>query len=382
MEERSFRYEVVDDPGDFPGLETEWDRLSEKLAGHITVFASYLWYQTWWQFYGADAKLHLFTMWQADNLLGIAPLMWKKSSLHGLPVRTAGFIQNNQSLHNDFLVIPQFRAIFLEKMLQSLFSLSQWWDVLYFRNLSTISDNYKSIAETLDREGRSWRQQPNATNSPYLVPTESWEDYYAKRSKRTRKNLKNIQNKINHAGKVSVKNFRTLEEFLACKEELFEVARQSWSEGVKDSLGSPANKDFYESLAQKAAAKGWLSIWVLYLDDRMIAVEFHLKAHGKEHAMRGHYLPEFAHLSPGTYLEAAILKHVFEEQERLQVYDFCGSFDSYKKKWTETSVPHCDLFAFQEKIYSQCAMIHEFKLVPGAKKVVQWSKGLFRQGRA
>ncbi len=374
MDRENFRFEVYADPEAFSKLEKEWERLCEELADQVTVFAGHAWYQSWWTYYSGGAKLLLFTMWQGEKLVGIAPLMWTKSSLHGLPVRTIGFIQNNQALHNDFIVATEYRTLFLQKLLQSLSEQSFHWDMLYFRNISPLSDNYKCLMEILNAEDSRWKQVPNWINSPYLIPSGSWSDYLAGRSRKTRKNLKHIVNRIQSAGKVSVKNFRTWEEFLSCKEDMFELAQQSWSERLGDSLGSPLNRGFFETLTFRAAAKGWLSIWALYLDDKMIAVEFHLKAYGREHAMRGHYRPEFASLSPGTYLEMTILENIFEEHERVRVYDFCGSFDSYKKKWTNTFVPHNDIYVFKEQIYSRAAFFYEFKIVSGIIKTLRYAK--------
>ncbi|MCL5022903.1 MAG: GNAT family N-acetyltransferase [Nitrospirae bacterium] len=381
MGNETFRFELLDGPEAFSRLEGGWECLCDELADHVTAFASHTWYQSWWTYYSSMARLHLFTMWQGDKLVGIAPLMWKKSSLHGLPVRMIGFIQNNQSLHNDFIVTPEHRTFFLQELIHSLFEQSSSWDIIYLRNISLVSNNYKSLEEILAAEGKSWKRISNPIDSPYLIPSGSWSDYFAGRTRKTRKNLKHIRNKIYCAGKVSVKNIRTWEEFLSCKEDMFDVAQQSWSERVGDSLGSPLNRDFFESLAFRAAAKGWLSIWALYLDGKMIAVEFHLKAYGREHAMRGHYHPEFASLSPGTYLEMTILEHVFEEQERVRVYDFCGSFDSYKKKWTDTSVPHGDIYVFKEQLYSKAAFFYEFNIVSGIMKAVRYAKRRLLQSK-
>ena len=374
MDMETLKFEILEDPKAFERLQAGWEYLCDELANSITVFATHAWYQSWWKHFSGDAKLQLYAMWQGDTLVGLAPLMRKKLSFHGLPVRTFGFIQNNESLHNDFIVLPEFRTLFLQKLIQSLFEQASGWDVLYFRNISPNSDNYKSRVEVLDAEGRTWKQKATPYDTPFLIPSGSWSDYFAGRSRRTRKTLKNIRNKVHNAGKVSVKHIRTWDEFLSCKEGLLEVAQQSWSENLGGSFASEVNRNFYESLAHNSAEKGWLSIWALYLDNRIIAVEFHLRAFGREHALRGHYHPEFASLSPGTYLEMAILEHVFEEKVRVHIYDFCGAFDTYKKKWTDTSVPHCDLFIFKDKMYSRCIMFNEFNLVPFLRKILQSAK--------
>jgi len=374
MDKKSFRFEILENPEDLTRLKAGWESLCDECANYVTVFSSHAWYQSWWKCYSADAKLQLFTMWQGDKLVGIAPLMWEKSSFHGLPVRVVGFIQNNQSLHNDFIVMPQFRTLFLQKLLGSVFKQSSQWDSLYFRNISSISDNYKSLVQVLDDQDRKWGKKATPFDTPYFIPSGSWSDYLDGRSRRTRKTIKNIRNRIRKAGKVSVRHITTLEEFLSCKEDLLKVAQQSWTEKGGDALGSAPNKCFFESLSMSAAAKGWLSIWALYLDDKMIAIESHLKAYGREHALLGHYHSQFASLSPGAYLEMTILKHIFEEHERVQLYDFCGSFDNYKKKWTSTYVPHSDIFVFNDKIYSKTIMFNEFKLVPFLRETLRSAK--------
>ena len=97
--------------------------------------------------------------------------------------------------------------------------------------------------------------------------------------------------------------------------------------------------------------------------------------------MRGHYLPEFASLSPGTYLELHILKHAFEESDRVAIYDFCGSFESYKRKWTDSSVPHCDLEIFGDSPRARLVAAHETRLVPLLKRALPqdfWNHKIFR----
>jgi len=371
LNKQAIRFEIFKDAAVFDRLETGWESLCHELSNLITVFASFIWYRNWWRYYSSGATLLLFTMWHSDRLVGIAPLMQKKFAFHGLSAKTIGFIQNDQSLHNDFIVKPEFRNIFLKNLLKSLFEQSVSWDILYFRNMSSRSENYNCLVDILQTDGRCWHIKPTPFDTPYLVPSGSWSNYFAGRSRRTRKTLKNIRNRVRKSGEISVKNIKTPEEFLSYKEEIFEVARHSWAERIGGSLGSTDNRSFYESLALESAAKGWLSVWVLYLNGKMIAVEFHLKAFGREHALVGHYHPDFASLSPGTFLEMSILEHVFNEKDRVEVYDFCGAFDEYKKKWTDSYKPHNDIFIFKKQILSRYIKFQEFSLVPLTKNLLR-----------
>ncbi len=375
MQQDSPRFEVFTDLGAFSTLKAAWEGLCDAVDD-VTVFSSCAWCQSWWEAFGAGSKLHLFTMWQGDKLAGIAPLMAGKTSFHGLPVKTIGFIQDHQnhSLHNDFVVLPAHREAFLHGLIRSLFKQHSRWHVVYFRNMATPAENRKALSDALDASGCSWKSKTTHFDSPFLVPMESWDEYFATRSRLTRKNLKNLQNRMHKAGDVSVSHIRTWGDFLSHKEAFYEVAQNSWAEGRCASLASPQNKPFIESLARSAAAKGWLSIWTLSLDSKMIAIEFHLRAYGREHALYGHYHQEFASLSPGTYLEMAILQHIHAEEEKVQVYDLCGAFDSYKKKWTKTFVPHCDILAFKDQAYSNYIKFQEFSFVPFVREKLQAAK--------
>lgn len=358
---------VTTDYEDLKKLESAWETLRGELGNNASVFSSVIWYETWWQHFSARATLNLLTMWEADKLVGIAPLMKKQAIIHGLPVRVIGFVENRNSLHNDFVVLPAYREVFLREALRTLFEQSDRWDVIVFKNLPETSPNYSLLIKILDETGHKWRQVPSF-NSPYLILSGNWQDYLASRSTRTRKSLRNIQNNMHKAGEVSVRNTRTWEEFQFVREELYHVAKQSWTDEIGDSLATPVNEAFFDDLACSAAALGWLSVWTLYLNGTMIAFEFHLKGCDKDHAMRGSYLPEFSHLSPGTYLEMQILKNAFEEPEQVVKYDFGGSFDNYKRKWTDDAAPHCELLIFNDRIYSRLVGFHEKRTVPLLKR--------------
>jgi len=373
--------ELITEAAEFPRIKEAWGRLCDELGEEACAFASYEWYETWWRHYAAGAKLNLFALWDGARLVGVAPLMLRPVTMHGLSATAVCFIENSQSLNNEFIVLPAVREFFLREVLGHLFRQGAGWQTIILKNLPGGSANCATLVQILDETGRKWRRIPTFFDSPYLIPSGSWDDYLAGRTTRTRKALRNIRNNIHKAGAVAVRNIRSWEEFLAVKDEAFAVARQSWAEGEQDSLASAANAEFFHDLARAAAQKGWLSLWTLSLDGRIIAIEFHLKAYGKDHAMRGHYLPEFASLSPGTYLELMILKDAFEAQERVRVYDFCGSFESYKKKWTESYVPHHDVEIFGDTAYARLIAFQETVLIPLLRRALPqdfWNNRFFK----
>ena len=354
---------------ELPRIKEPWQTLCDELKDDISPFSSYEWHELWWKYYSAGESLCMMIMWGADKLVGIAPLMLRRATIHGLPLTVVCFLENNQSFFNDFIVLPEFRDKFFQQILSSLFygAGSQPWHAVVLNKLSTVSPNYRSLIKILDATGRKWREE-QTIDARYIIPSGSWEEFFSSRSSRSRSTLRHIHNRMRKTGDVSVRHITTWEEFEKIHEEFYHVARSSWSEKIGDSMASPANVSFFNELARSAAAKGWLSVWILSLDGRMIATEFHLRAYGKEYAMRGHYLPEYAGLSPGTYLEMQIIKNVFEEKDRLRKYDL-GYYYDYKRKWAENSEPHMTLFVFNDSLYSRFVSFQERKVIPFLRKM-------------
>jgi len=373
---------LVKEAEEFANIKSAWEVLCDELSDNVTAYSSFEWYNAWWHHYSAGEPPLIITLWDAGKLVGIAPLMLRRATVHGLPVTAVCFMENNQSPHNDSIVMPAFRELFLREVMRVLSELTgkARWDVAFFNKLPITSANYEVLLKLLTDDGRKWRRQ-QVLDSRYLIPSGSWPEFLASRTSRTRKTLRNIQNSMQKAGVVSVRNIRTWEEFQQVREEVYSVAKQSWTEMHGDSIASRANEAFFDDLSLGVARKGWLSLWTLHLNGKMIAVEYHLRAYGKEHAMRGHYLPEFASLSPGTFLEMQILKNTFEEMDRVQKYDL-GNFYDYKRKWTDHSEPHMAVSVFNNQLYSRFIALNETVTVPLLSRIIPqkfWGNILFKR---
>ncbi|MBI5446640.1 MAG: GNAT family N-acetyltransferase [Deltaproteobacteria bacterium] len=375
------RIQVLTSLDELRTLRDAWEGLCEALRESVTPFSSYDWYEVWWKHYSAGETLHTLAGWEGERLVGVAPLMLRRATMHGLPLRVVCFIENNQSFLNDFIVAPGANRAFLEASFDFLCreASSLAWDAVVLNKLSTRSPNYSALLAVLDASGWKWREE-QTIDARHIVPLGTWEEFFAGRSTKARKTLRNIQNTMRKAGVVSVRRIQTWKEFEGAWHEIRGVARGSWTEELGDSMASAANEPFFLELAQRAAQKGWLSAWTLTLDGRTIAVEFHLRAYCKEFAMRGHYLPEYAKLSPGTFLEMEILREIYDESERLEKYDF-GNYYEYKRKWTDNSEPHMAVSVFNDRLYSKLAALYELRTVPLLRSIFPaglWQSKLFK----
>ena len=90
--------------------------------------------------------------------------------------------------------------------------------------------------------------------------------------------------------------------------------------------------DFVPGLIRLCAARGWLRLGVAWVGDQAIAAQLWIVA--KEHAsiFKLAYRPEFARLSPGTLLTAALMKQVIDVDHVTEV-DYLTGDDAYKQSW-------------------------------------------------
>ena len=360
--------ELITDPERLMALKPEWDRLLESLGAEGSVFMSHEWYRCWWRHYATGAELHLLVVRKRGVAVGIAPLMRRRVFLHGAPAREVGFIANGNSLHNDLLLREEEREEALAALCRHLFRENGSWDLLRFYHVPKESPNIPALAAHLDKESaRCWLSP--SYDSPYLEVTGEWESFLSSRSQRARKTLRNIGNTLRKTGAVEVREVTDWEGVPQAMEGVRLVAGHSWTERVGDSLAQPVNAAFFEELARGAAAVGALSLWLLLLEERIVAFEFHLRGYGKQHALRASFDENFRQLSPGAFLEAEILKRLFEEPRGVGRFDFGGSFDQYKKRWSDNSLDHVTLSACNNGLYSRMIAIHEKVFVGTARSI-------------
>lgn len=359
-----FEIEEVRDHGRFLELKPEWDLLAARLGGEASVFMSHYWHDCWWRHFGGHGELHVLVLRRGGRALGIAPLMRRRFSLYGIPVRGICFPENGNTLHNDFVIDPAGREELLAGLLGHLYRDSAAWDLLHLHRMPADSRNLAVLLRLLEERGEGGRHVRSVYASPYLDLAGGWQTFHAGRSARVRKTLRNIGNTLHRAGRPVVVRVRSWEEFLEHREAFFRVARRSWTHKLGDSLATPVNRAFFEELAQKAAREDGLRAWLLMLDGRPAAFEFHLRGFGKEHALRASFDEELAHLSPGAFLETELLKELFDEPGGVARFDFGGSCNPYKKRWSDRARELVLLQAFNRRSYSRLCSFHAATLIP------------------
>jgi CelD/BcsL family acetyltransferase involved in cellulose biosynthesis len=145
-------------------------------------------------------------------------------------------------------------------------------------------------------------------------------------------------------GEITVCRYHSADEIRNIFPEVVSISKNSWKARIgADIAGDKKRYLFFKEFSETGSAKGWVTIWVLRLNDQAIAMEYHIEKDGKTFALRGDFDDRYNRHSPGAVLEYYILKSHFENKDTCE-YDLCGDDYAYKMCWTNEV---CRQYAFR-----------------------------------
>jgi len=349
---------------DFLSLESDWNALLQNSTNDI-VCLTHDWFRCWWRGYSDGNRL--FTLLAKDNgkLVGIAPLMIRRGTYRGFPVRKVCFMQNSNSPRVDFIAAER-REEFIRSVIGFLEANRHLWDIVALEKIPKSSES-TDILQRIAEERRLFYTMNDSMRSPFIPIDSDWETYFSKRTKHFRKKLRNKVNKVNKLGEVAIEEVNHREDVDRVLPEVFEVSKKSWKSQNGTAITSTRGKQmFFKELSKTASLKGWLSIWLLRIDGKAIAMEYRLKYKNVVYALRKDFDEEYRNLSPGSVLERHVIEHIFRKD--YTEFDLCGDSQEYKMRWTSTAREHLKFNIFNRSIYPSMLRLVEAKVVPLFRK--------------
>ncbi len=122
-----------------------------------------------------------------------------------------------------------------------------------------------------------------------------------------------------------------------------------------------ATRRFYDEVAHQAERYGYFSLYLLYLDDLLIAGSFGLERAGCYYYLKPGYDETHRKNSPGQVLISKILLDC--KERGLQEFDFSGPSQPYMRAWTAHSRPIHQYCIFQNSAYGR--LLHRLRVTGG-----------------
>jgi len=237
------------------------------------------------------------------------------------------------------------------------------------RKIVTDSENYKVLRDELSKRSIPFLTQ-KALQTPFILIDSSWEDYYAARSVKFRKVMRNKINRVKRQGSFNIEKISEKKELEKVLPVLFKISAKSWKSKENLPLSYKEKETaFYKNFTEVGGENGWIDVWLLKINGKPAAFEYHLRYEKKIYSIRADYDEEYRDLSPGSFLEYNIMKSLFENSQ-IKEFDFCGESYQYTLNWTNTIKSHTTFVIFNNSIlFSRVLGFTEGKIVPPLRKL-------------
>jgi CelD/BcsL family acetyltransferase involved in cellulose biosynthesis len=348
---------------DLRSIAPVWSDLAEQSAP-ATPFTSHDWFECC-RIAAGDRTLELLVVEDSVAPVSLVPLVRWKGRARGMPVRYLGLLDSPDSPVGELLhagaALPVVRAL-----LDHLGGRSDW-DVLELDRLPVASPTLKALEAELPGRLR-WRRA-GGDLSPYLAIDGPWAEFYASRSQRFKKTIRNIQNRLERLGAVTVDEHRSVAPDERLFEEMIELTKRSWKAERGIAIATmPRMREFFAELSRRATARGWLALWLLRLDGRAIAMEYQLRAQGVAYALRADYDRAFAASSPGSALNFAIARALFERGD-VREYQMGPGQNEYKMRWASGCHETVRVQVYRGGLYPRLVHLTEDAVVPALRRL-------------
>ena len=355
--------ETVTDEHAFLRLEREWDDAVQRAEiGH--PFLCHDWMRTWWECFRGDAQLHVIVVRAGGQIVAIAPLLFERARMYGMPVRQLRLLQNDHTPRADFIVADYasqaYRAIWT-----SLNHERHNWDVLLLSQLPPETSTVDHLTRLAGADGCAtglWRSGA----SPYLSISGTEAEYFEGLSAKFRQNLRNRMTRLTRVGKpaLEIVSDSALQEAV---DDAIRLEESGWKRDAGTAICTDHRiRDFYVRLAERLADRGWLKLMFLNVSGRRIATSYSIEHNRRLFLCKTGYDPEYNTCSPFKLLMHFIVRYAYAEG--VNEIDLLGDTEVWKEEWTEVNRPHKWLFVFSDSNRARLLYPLKFQLVPAVKR--------------
>lgn len=254
-------------------LREEWDNAVIRLGG--SIYMSYDWCRTWWEFYGVGKKLGIFLFTSADQIVGILPLYIDSLGWGPLRFRVARLVGANiPPKVFDPAIDEGFAKEVFEAVLVQLFQEDKC-DLLSFGPVSELHSFTGALLRAPRQASALVAQASETSNDVHSIwhLPQTIDEYFQSLSRNERKNrradLKKLQ--AEHAGRVEVVHApgQVEAEFENFRQQ---HAAQWAAEGRTGHFGAwPRAAEFNRALVQTHGRLGRVRFVRVLTDEKTIA---------------------------------------------------------------------------------------------------------------
>lgn len=356
--------EVID------SISAEWIALCEEGASNEPFFRPE-WFSAFVSNF--ESSVEIITVRRDGKLRAVLPLVAKRASLHGLPVRKFQAVFNLNTQRFD--LIHGTDESEREEIVRSLWLAiknRRKWDVLEMRLVkkeSWIGDILK-LADAEKFPAGIWPMDsaPFISLPPVGDPGRSLTEFFKGPRKHLRQQLERRSRRLKEIGEVDFVVTREYSRELL--ERYFELEAKGWK-GRKGTAVSDDTRvsQLHHHFAKQISDRESLHIYELKLDGRTIAMSLNIRYDHKMIHWKTSYDEEFARYSPGNLLFRNLVANCIDDGS--PEIDFLSPATPNKKFWSSSEREHVGFYVFRRGILGQLIWKWMFAVITPIRKFKQ-----------
>ncbi|MFH1638964.1 MAG: GNAT family N-acetyltransferase [Chloroflexota bacterium] len=316
---------------DFKSLFTYWTNPNYGLNwSSVFVIPGFL--ESWWHVFGnAAAELSICSVWQNEEIAGIAPLQINNS--------TASFIGNADVCdYIDFITVPGKEDFFFGVLLDALKQKGiSGLDLGPVRPDASVMTSLTGIAR---KRGYEATCQKEDVFLEMVLPA-TWDEYLGMLGTKQRHELRRKIRRLAAAGKIDY-------QVVASKDSLspdFDTFLRLFarSRGHKAAFMTDRMTVFFRTLTLSLTEAGLMRFGILRLPPTVLAMVMCFDYHGVVYLYNSAYDPDYSHLSPGILSKAFYIQNSIANNRGK--FNFLKGSEDYKSKMggEETDIYRCHI---------------------------------------
>jgi CelD/BcsL family acetyltransferase involved in cellulose biosynthesis len=327
--------ELIQRAPDIPLQRLQWNALVSGSATN-SIFQTYEWFDSWWSEFGSGYKLYFLVLREADDIVGFAPLMTSASGAE----RQLQFVGASHADYSDIVVAPALHARGITAILDFLKSRSFEWNSLFIRNLPDASPTAAALRRN-GMHGVRW----GVTRCPALQIAGRREQIESQLAKYS---LRRPTDWFSKHGKLRFQFLESSGEVAGYLPAFFDQHVARWQGSSSPSrFTEPAQRRFFERLAEQMRMAGWLSFLVVEFDGELLACHFGFEYANKLVWYKPSFNPLFRQRSPGLVLIRHLIRHAADVG--LEELDFTIGDEAFKSRFASTRRSNIDLAIYARR---------------------------------
>lgn len=335
---RSLCDDAVDDQ---PFYRPEW------IAAHVRAFTP-------------EAKVRLLTVTIQGRLVALLPLLEERAIFCGIPVRRLRAPVNGHSCRFDAVLRRGPEGEVAVKSLWDQLKATPGWDLLELEAVPT--GGTISALAGIAKQDRFQAAEIAMSPNPYIrIPKDLASRRALPPNKKLRSQLGTIRCKLANHGELKLRRISRAD--CAALQGFYHFEAAGWKGLEKTAIASsPQRVRFYDEITRWAEQFGYLSMYLLELNDEVLAAHFGLSYKGRYFSPKVTYAENFGQWAPGHLIVDEILRDCVERG--IHEYDITGQNDSWKRKWTDQTRGQCTQYIFSKGFSGKLACFARFRARP------------------